>query len=133
MLMSSTAAAGGPNTGKLTIKGELSAQEDLALDGLFEGSIDLQGHHLTLGSHARVNAAISARLVTVEGTLSGHINGDLVEILPTADVEASVLALKLALEDGARFIGAVNTARARAAGDIARHRGGPAETQRTTR
>ncbi len=115
--------ARGSYTGKLTIKGELSAQEDLALDGFFEGSIDLQGHHLTLGSQARVNAAVSARLVTVKGTLSGHINGDLVEILPTADVQASVLAEKLALEDGARFIGPVNTARARAAGDIVRHRG----------
>jgi len=123
----------GTDIGKLTIRGELSGQEDLALDGHFEGSIDLQGHHLTLGSGAQVNAAISARLVTVEGRLSGHINGDLVEILPTADVEASVLAPKLALEDGARFVGPVNTARARAAGDIARHRGAPASAQRMTR
>ncbi len=115
-------SAGGSYTGQLTIKGELSAEEDLALDGLFEGSINLQGHHLTLGSQARVNAAVSAGLVTVKGRLSGHINGDLVEILPSADVQASVLAQKLALEDGARFIGPVNTARARAAGDIARSR-----------
>jgi cytoskeletal protein CcmA (bactofilin family) len=127
--------ARGTYTGNLTIKGELSAQEDLALDGLFEGSIDLQGHHLTLGSNAQVTAAVSARLVTVEGTLSGHINGDLVEILPSADVEASILAQKLALEDGARFVGPVNTARARAAGDIARHRGTPPApaAQRMTR
>lgn len=119
--------------GNLIIKGELSAQEDLLLDGLFEGSIDLQGHHLTLGSKARVNAAVSARLVTVQGTLSGHINGDVVEILPSAVVEASVLAQKLALEDGARFIGPVNTARARAAGDIIKHRGAPGVAQRSTR
>jgi len=119
--------------GKMTIKGELSAQEDLAIDGLFEGSIDVKGHHLTLGAGAQVNAAVSARLVTVEGKLSGHINGDLVEILPTADVEASVLAHKLALEEGARFVGPVNTARARAAGDIARHRGPAAGGQRNTR
>jgi cytoskeletal protein CcmA (bactofilin family) len=123
----------GTYTSKLTIKGELIAQEDLALDGQFEGSIDIPGHHLTLGSGARVTAAVTARLVTVEGTLSGHINGDLVEILPTADVEASVLAQKLALEDGARFVGSVNTARARAAWDIVRHRAGPAAAQRMTR
>jgi cytoskeletal protein CcmA (bactofilin family) len=109
-------------TGSLTIKGQLVAQEDVELDGNFEGSIEVQGHHLTLGSGAHVNAAVSARLVTVEGQLSGHIAGDVVEILPTANVEASVLAPKLALEDGARFVGPVNTARARAAGDIARHR-----------
>ena len=126
-------AGGGTYTGSLSIKGELSAQEDIALDGLFEGSIELQGHHLTLGSHAQVTAAVSAKLVTVGGTLSGHINGDLVEILPTARVEASVLAQKLALEDGARFIGPVNTARARAAGDIARLRGAPVPAQRMTR
>ena len=121
------------NFGTLSVKGELIAHEDLAIHGLFEGSIDLQGHHLTLGADAQVNAAISAGLVTVEGRLSGHINGDLVEILPTADVEASVLAHKLALEEGARFVGPVNTARARAAGDIAKHRGTTGAPQRKTR
>ena len=106
----------------LIIKGELSASEDVIIDGLFEGTIDLQGHHLVMASGARVVASVSARTVTVDGHLEGHITADRVDIGPHATVEANVIARQFALEEGAVFKGAVNTERARAAGTIARHR-----------
>jgi cytoskeletal protein CcmA (bactofilin family) len=106
----------------LMIKGELSADEDLTIDGQFEGSIDLPGHHLVTGAGSNVNASVTAHGVTVRGRLEGHITADRVDISPTALVEASVVTERLALQDGAMFNGAVNTDRARAAGDIARHR-----------
>jgi cytoskeletal protein CcmA (bactofilin family) len=106
----------------VTIRGELSAHEDLAFDGTFEGSIDLHGHHFVASKNANVHASITARAVTIDGHLEGHITADVVDIGPTADVDANVIAPKLALEEGARFNGAVNTERARAAGTIAKHR-----------
>ena len=115
-------AIGGTATGGLKIKGDLTAREDVTIEGSFEGSIDINGHHLmtTAGSH--VHAAVSARVVTVLGRLQGHVTADLVDIGPTALVDANVVTKQLALEEGARFNGAVNTERARAAGNIARHR-----------
>jgi cytoskeletal protein CcmA (bactofilin family) len=110
----------------MTIRGELTAKEDLTFDGTFEGSIDLAGHHFVAARNARVNAAINARAVTVDGTVEGHITADVVDIGPTATVEASVIAPRVALEDGAVFNGPVNTERARAAGTVARHRQKPA-------
>jgi cytoskeletal protein CcmA (bactofilin family) len=110
----------------VTIRGEMSAKEDLTFDGTFEGSIDLRGHHFVASRNARVNASITARAVTVDGRLEGHITADVVDIGPTARVEANVIAPKLAMEEGAEFNGAVNTERARAAGTIARHRSKPA-------
>ena len=106
----------------LRIKGELTASEDLMIDGFFEGTIDLQGHRLVTGSGSRVHASVSARTVTVDGHLEGHITADSVDIGPTAIVEANVMARHFALEEGAQFKGSVNTERARAAGHIARHR-----------
>jgi cytoskeletal protein CcmA (bactofilin family) len=106
----------------LTIKGELTADEDLALDGHFEGSIDLAGHCLAASAGSHVNASVAAKGVTILGRLEGHITADRVEIGPAARVDASVVTEHLVLQDGAQFTGAVNTDRARAAGDVARHR-----------
>ena len=106
----------------LTIKGELVAREDLTIDGVFEGTIDITGYTLTTGTASFVSAAVSAGSVTVNGRLDGHITADFVELLPGATVTANLLTKQFALEDGAKFNGAVNTERARAAASIARHR-----------
>ena len=106
----------------LKIKGELVAREDLTIEGVFEGTIDISGYTLTTGKASFINAAVSAATVTVNGRLDGHITADFVELLPGATVTANLLTKQFALEDGAKFNGAVNTERARAAGSIARHR-----------
>lgn len=106
----------------LIIKGELTADEDLTIDGSFEGTIDLQGHHLVAAAASRVRASVTAGAVTLDGHLEGHITADSVDIGPTASVEANVVARHFAIEEGAHFKGSVNTERARAAGNIARHR-----------
>lgn len=106
----------------LKIKGELMAREDLTIDGVFEGTIDIPGYTLTTSKASFVNAAVSAGTVTINGRLDGHITADLVELLPGSTVTANLLTKQFALEDGAKFNGAVNTERARAAASIARHR-----------
>ena len=106
----------------LLIKGELKADEDLVIDGTFEGTIDLQGYGLVTGAGSVVRASVTARTVMINGHLEGHITADIVDIGPKATVEANIIARQIALEEGAHFNGAVNTERARAAGSIARHR-----------
>ena len=106
----------------LKIKGDLIAQEDLTIDGTFEGTIDLHGHRLITGQTSWINAAVNAGTVTVNGRLDGHITADSVDIRPGALVPATLLTKQLALEDGASFNGSVNTERARAAASIAKHR-----------
>jgi len=112
----------------LTIKGDLSATEDITIHGTFEGTIDLPKHRLVAAEGSRVNAQVTALSVTVDGRLEGHITAEAVDIGPKATVDASVITSKLALEEGATFNGAVNTERARAAANIAKHRnsGAPA-------
>lgn len=109
----------------LSIKGELTANEDLTFSGTFEGSIDLPNHRFVALKGAHVNASVVAKTVTVDGRLQGHITADIVDIGATAEVEASVIAPRLAVEDGAHFNGPVNTERARAAGTVAKHRQAP--------
>jgi cytoskeletal protein CcmA (bactofilin family) len=106
----------------LNIKGELSATEDITIGGTFEGTIDLPKHRLVAAEGSRVNASVTALAVTIDGRLEGHITADSVDIGPKAMVDASLITGKLALEEGATFNGAVNTERARAAANIAKHR-----------
>jgi cytoskeletal protein CcmA (bactofilin family) len=106
----------------LVIKGDLSAGEDVTIDGMFEGSLDLPGHRLVTAAGSRVRAAVTAGTVTIDGHLEGHITADTVDIGPHAIVDANILTKRFALEEGAKFNGAVNTERARAAATIARHR-----------
>jgi cytoskeletal protein CcmA (bactofilin family) len=106
----------------VTIKGELSASEDITFVGSFEGTIVLPHHRFIAGKGALINASIHARTVTVDGRVEGHITADVLDVGPTGTVVASVIAPRLAVEDGATINGPVNTERARAAGNVARHR-----------
>ena len=106
----------------LTINGDLTAGEDLTVDYIFDGSIQLGGHHLTIAPGSRVNASVSAHVVTLHGQFEGQIEAEELTVTSAADVNATVIAKKFAVQDGAFFSGSVNTERARAAAEIAKHR-----------
>jgi cytoskeletal protein CcmA (bactofilin family) len=106
----------------LSIKGDLTAGEDVTVDYAFEGFIDLPSHRLVVAEGSRVTATVTAKAVTVHGRLEGHVSAERVEVGPTAAVEASIVTPHLLVQDGAQFVGAVNTERAQAAANIAKHR-----------
>ena len=106
----------------LKISGDLTAGEDLTVDCAFDGSIQLAGHHLTIAPGSRVNASVSANVVTVHGRFEGQIEAEQLTVSSDADVNATVIAKKFAVQDGAFFSGSVNTERARAAAQVAKHR-----------
>jgi cytoskeletal protein CcmA (bactofilin family) len=111
----------------LKINGDLTAGEDLTVDCTFEGSIQLPGHHLTMAPGSHVHAAVSAQTVTAQGLFEGQIETEVLHVAPGANLTATVVAKKLAIQDGAQFNGSINTERARAAGNVARHRAGRRE------
>src|SRR5882672_701684 len=113
----------------LKINGDLTAGEDLTVDCTFEGSIQVPGHHLTIAPGSQGHAAVSAQVVTVHGRLEGQIEAEGLHVAPGANLTATVVAKKLAIQDGALFNGSINTDRARAAGDVARHRAAQRESE----
>jgi cytoskeletal protein CcmA (bactofilin family) len=106
----------------LRIRGDLTAGEDVTVDYAFEGFIDLPSHRLVVAESSRVEATVTAKAVTVHGRLHGHISAERVEVGPAAVVEASVVTPHFFVRDGAQFTGVVNTERAQAAANIAKHR-----------
>jgi cytoskeletal protein CcmA (bactofilin family) len=92
----------------IRVLGEVTACEDLRIEGTVEGSVQAEGHRLTIAPGARVSAAVRAGCVTVVGMLEGSVVADVVEIRTGARVTADVCAPRFALADGAVFSGGVN-------------------------
>ena len=59
----------------VVIKGELSGNEDLYLDGEVEGTVDMGQHSLIIGPNARIRAHISARDLVLHGRVEGNVRG----------------------------------------------------------
>ena len=93
----------------LVIKGELSSDEDLIIEGHIEGTIAHHKKHLTVGKQGRVLADIHASSVIIEGQLVGDIHSEgMVSLAKGADVKGNIFCARLVMEDGARFIGNID-------------------------
>jgi len=94
----------------IVIKGDLIASEDLTLYGKMEGSVTLEGGHtLTIGRHADIRAAIDAKAVVIQGTVTGNVTArEKVEIQTTGSVAGDVSSPRLAIADGASIKGKVH-------------------------
>ena len=101
------------NIGKsLVFRGDLGGSEDLTIEGDFEGTIQLDGHILTIGTNGSVRAAVFAKSVVVLGNMTGTVTaGDMVEIRDGASVEGDIVAPRVAVAEGAYFRGSVDMRR----------------------
>ncbi len=93
----------------LVFKGELSADEDLVIEGVIEGTIAHHRKNLTIGKQGRVTADIHASSVIIEGELNGDIHSDgLVSMAKGSTVNGNVYCTRVVMEDGARFNGKID-------------------------
>jgi cytoskeletal protein CcmA (bactofilin family) len=94
------------------IKGELTGNEDLTVDGRIDGKINLKDHHLTVGAHGKIQAEVHAKSVLVNGEVIGNVwADDKVEISPSGTVHGDICAPRVALADGSSFKGAIDMSR----------------------
>jgi cytoskeletal protein CcmA (bactofilin family) len=96
----------------LTLKGELTAKEDLVIEGQFEGTIDVAEHTVTVGPQGQVKSEIRARQVVVHGSVNGKITArEKIDIRRTGNVTGDLQAAGVAIEDGAYFKGSIEILR----------------------
>ena len=96
----------------IEIKGELTGNEDLTIEGKVEGRIKLQDHNLTIGANGRITAEIRAKTVQVIGEVVGNITADdRVQIAETGSMVGDIIAPRVMLADGARFKGSIDMER----------------------
>jgi cytoskeletal protein CcmA (bactofilin family) len=93
----------------IVIKGTVSGDEDLLVQGRVEGSIDLGAHEVSVGQSGRVTADINANVVKIDGEVTGDISGnEKVVISKSGNVRGNIVAPRVTLEDGAIFKGSID-------------------------
>ena len=93
----------------VVIRGELTGNEDLYLDGEIEGNINLRDHKLVIGPNGKIKASITARDVVVHGRVEGNVfASERVELKRACSLTGDVNTQRIVIEDGAFFKGAID-------------------------
>jgi cytoskeletal protein CcmA (bactofilin family) len=111
----STSRLGSSNTrsaarlgASIEIKGQVTGDEDLQIDGKVHGPISLQGHELTIGSTAQLESEIHAGEVVVAGKVVGNVHArGRVDIKKDGSLIGDISSARISIEDGAHFKGRI--------------------------
>jgi cytoskeletal protein CcmA (bactofilin family) len=96
----------------ITIKGDVTGDEDLVIQGRVEGKVDLAQHNVTVGANGRIKANIFGRTVTVDGEVEGDLHAEeQIAIRKSGKVRGNVSAPRVTIEDGAMFKGSIDMER----------------------
>ena len=93
----------------ITITGDISATEDLVLEGRITGKIQLNESRLTIGEDGYAQSHIMAREVVILGRVDGQIHaGERVELRSTALVTGDIVAPRLIIHQDAVIKGSID-------------------------
>ena len=97
----------------VVVKGALSASEDMTIDGLVEGTIELRQNMLTINANGKIMAKILAKSVVVHGHVHGNITAvEKIDIRDSGSVDGDLIAPRVAISEGAHFRGSIDMQRA---------------------
>jgi len=107
----------------LVITGELTSEEDLAIDGRIEGPVAVRGGTLTIGRLARVESDVRAARVVIHGVVNGAVSAtERIELHASAMVAGSLSANQVVVEEGASFNGPIDMGQRTIAAKVAQYR-----------
>jgi len=93
----------------IKIKGTITGDEDLLVQGKVEGTIALEDHEVSVGPTGQVTADIKANTIRIDGEVTGDISGnEKVVISKSGNVRGNIVAPRVTLEDGAIFKGSID-------------------------
>jgi cytoskeletal protein CcmA (bactofilin family) len=93
---------------KITIRGQVSGNQDLVVEGRIEGRVALD-NRLTVEESGTVEADLEVADAAVKGEVRGDVVASRSAVLhPTARMVGNIRAPRLVIEEGARFSGSVD-------------------------
>ena len=93
----------------IIITGDISATEDLVIEGRVTGKIILSESRLTVGEEGQAQSHITAREVVISGRVDGQIHAsERVELRHTAQVTGDIVAPRLIIHQDAVVKGTVD-------------------------
>jgi len=92
----------------LHFKGELSAGEDLIIEGKVEGKINQGKCCLTVRPNGQLLADVDATKIFIEGTVKGDLSATVsVTVRESGVVTGNIISPKVAIDEGATFNGSI--------------------------
>lgn len=92
----------------LIFTGELSGNENLVIEGQFQGSIHLYNSDLIIASSGKVKGEIRARNVTIKGKVEGPVfSSGKILIDEEGILVGNITASRVSIQEGAQFKGSV--------------------------
>ena len=86
----------------IRIKGEVSTREPFLVEGQIEGTVNVDGHTLTVAEGAIVAALVTAETVVIQGTVNGAtLAMAKIVVQPTAKVDGELSAPSISVAEGA--------------------------------
>jgi cytoskeletal protein CcmA (bactofilin family) len=93
----------------ISIKGEISGEQDLTIQGQVEGTIDLNQNNVTIVKNGCVKGDICGKIISIEGEVEGDLFGEeKIVVRGTGVVRGNMMAPRVILEDGAKFKGNID-------------------------
>ena len=93
----------------ITIKGTLSGDEDLLIEGRVDGEVSFQKHTVTVGKSGRIKADLQCKNIYVEGQVHGNLYGEEVVVIKSSGkVNGNAVAPRVSLDDGCHFHGSID-------------------------
>ena len=90
---------------KTLVKGEISGQEDVVIQGRVEGSISVD-KHLVVDAGGRVQASVRAAAIIISGEVVGDCHArERVELRSTGRLRGDIHAPRIVIAEGAEFHG----------------------------
>ncbi len=95
---------------KVKVKGELTGEGELTIQGQVEGTISFSDGEVVVDQGGKVKADVEARVVQIQGELTGTVScTELIALKATADAKGTLQAPRIVLEDGCKFTGDLDT------------------------
>lgn len=87
------------------LKGNLSSETDITVDGTLDGNIK-SGGHLTIGVNAHITGNLSGTTVSIAGRVDGNVVAlDSAAVMETGQVHGDISCSHLEVRMGGIFIG----------------------------
>ena len=94
----------------ITLRGDVICSQDLTIDGVVEGTIEVGQHSLMVGVGASIKADLVGRVVTIGGSITGNVTAtEKVDLKATGSVEGDIKTPRFAMAEGAVVRGHVQT------------------------
>ena len=117
----------------IVIKGEISGNEPLYIDGRIEGKISFPGNRITVGRNGQVAANITAKELVVMGTVKGNVEcSERLDMRAEGSLTGDVITRLISVEAGAVMKGGIEVRmKANQKEEKAQHQAKPAESQKS--